>query len=135
VKKKIKIASIILYIISFVTIVFGMVYIFTPKLMPYHEKFIGLAFHQLDARVGKLFLYLLKGAGCCMLAIGISVILIVKHYLEDKPARWIVFIMFSLTLFPLQFITLFIGLYTPWWLITILIVMFITAMILVKSEK
>jgi hypothetical protein len=133
--KKVQIASIILYIISFITVIFGIVYIFTPKLMPYHERFIGLSFEQLDPKVGKLFLYILKGAGSCMLAIGISTALIVKYYLKDKPARWIILIMFSLTLFPLQFITLSIGLYTPWWLVTILIVMFITAMILLRVES
>ncbi len=127
-----KIASIMLYITSAGVIIFGLVYLFTPEIMPYHERYLGVTHEKLPLKIAALFLYMLKGAGSMALSIGITLFMLVRWYFckGDKFISVIIFVMMILALLPLLFITLSIGLYTPWWLVSIIIIMVITAIII-----
>ena len=127
-----KIASIMLYITSAGVIIFGLVYLFTPEIMPYHERYLGITHEELSPKIAALFLYMLKGAASMALSIGITLFMLVRWYFckGDKFISVIIFVMMILALLPLLFITLSIGLYTPWWLVSIIIIMVITAIII-----
>ncbi len=127
-----KIASIMLYITSAGVIIFGLVYLFTPEIMPYHERYLAITHEELPPNIAALFLYMLKGAGSMALAIGISLFMMVRWYFSkgDKFISVIILIMMLVSLIPLLFITLSIGLYTPWWLVSIIIILVVTAIII-----
>jgi hypothetical protein len=133
--KKIKTASILLYIIAFLTVCFGLLYLFTPKIMPYHERFLGMTHEQLEPRVASLFLFMLKGAGGAFLSLGITLFMVVKFPFSrgEQWAWWTIFLMLFLSMVPMLFITITIGLYTPWWLLAIMNILFFVAMIVSKS--
>lgn len=135
-EKKLIIPSIMLYIVSAITVLFGLVYLFTPKLMPYHEKFLGIPQKNLDPSVLKLFLFFLKGAGAAFLSVGITLFMLVKGPFcrGDIWARRIIPVMTLVTLIPLLFITIKIGLYTPWWIIAIMILLVICSMYISKKK-
>ncbi|MEQ8223817.1 MAG: hypothetical protein ABRQ37_15995 [Candidatus Eremiobacterota bacterium] len=127
-----KIASLMLYITSAGVIIFGLVYLFTPEIMPYHERYLGITHECLPPKIATLFLYMLKGAGSMALSIGITLFMMVKWYFckGDKFISVIILIMMLLVLLPLLFITLSIGFYTPWWLVSLIIIFVVTAIII-----
>jgi len=135
-KKKLIISSIMLYIVSIITVLFGLVYLFTPKLMPYHEKFLGIPQENLDPSMLKLFLFFLKGAGAAFLSLGITLFVLVKGPFGrgDVWARRIIPVMTLVALIPLLFITIKIGLYTPWWIIFLMILLVICSMYISKKK-
>ena len=135
--KKLKVASIILYIVSAGAIIFGFIYLFSPTIMPYHERFLRKSHEQLEPKVAKLFLALLKVAGSTFLSIGISLIMLVKGYFSkgDKFAWWIILVMMIISLVPLLYITLSIGLYTPWWIVATMLILLIIAMLISRFSK
>lgn len=134
--KNIKTASLLLYIIATIAIIFGLIYLFTPKIMPYHEKVIGMKHNELDPKIAKLFLSMLKGAGGAILSIGISLIMIVRGPFSrgDIWAWKIVMVMTMTALLPLLFVTLSLGLHTPWWLVFIMIILTIIALFISKKS-
>jgi len=127
-----KIASIILYIVSAGVIIFGLVYLFTPEIMPYHERYLAITHEALPPKIAALFLYMLKGAGGMALSIGVTLFMMVNRYFSkgDKFISVIILVMMFIALCPLLVITLFIGLYTPWWLVSVIIILVITAIII-----
>ena len=129
-----KIASIMLYITSIGVIIFGLVYLFTPEIMPYHERYLGIAHEELPPKVAGLFIYMLKGAGGMALSIGVTLFMMVKWYFckGDKFISVIILIMMLIALVPLLFVTVSIGFYTPWWLVSIIIILVVTAIIINK---
>jgi len=76
--RRLRVASILLYIISGVAILYGFVYMFTPRIMPYHERFLGVTQDKLDPKVIFLILTLLKGAGAASIAMGVGIAMLVK---------------------------------------------------------
>lgn len=127
-----KIASIMLYITSAGIIIFGLVYLFTPEIMPYHERYLAITHEGLPPKIAALFLYMLKGAGSMALSIGITLFMMVRWYFSkgDKFISVIILIMMLVALLPLLFITLSIGFYTPWWLVSLIIILVVTAIII-----
>ncbi|MCD6280014.1 MAG: hypothetical protein J7J85_00215 [Deltaproteobacteria bacterium] len=134
--RRLRVASILLYIISGVAILYGFVYMFTPRIMPYHERFLGVTQDKLDPKVIFLILTLLKGAGAASIAMGVGIAMLVKGPFSkgDNWVRWTIFIMLILALVPVMIITLNIGMYTPWWLICVMITMVLIAMIISRPE-
>lgn len=55
--------------------------------------------------------------------------MLVKGYFSkgDNFAWWIILVMMLISLVPLLYITLNIGLYTPWWVVAIMLVLVIAA--------
>lgn len=135
--KKLKFASVLLYVVSGVAILFGLVYSFTPKIMPYHERFLGMTHEQLNPKVAELLLFILKGAGAAAISIGVSLAMLVKGPLSkgDTWAWWIILVMTMISLVPLLLITLNMGLYTPWWVVGGMIILVITALAISKPPR
>jgi len=134
--RRLRAASILLYIISGVAILYGLVYMFTPRIMPYHERFLGVTQDKLDPKVLFLILSLLKGAGAASIAMGVGIAMLVKGPFSkgDNWVRWTIFVMLILALVPVMIIALYIGMYTPWWLIGVMITMVLIAMIISRPE-
>ena len=134
--RRLRVASVLLYIISGVAILYGFVYMFTPRIMPYHERFLGVTQDKLDPKVLFLILSLLKGAGAASIAMGVGIAMLVKGPFSkgDNWVRWTIFVMLILALVPVMIIALYIGMYTPWWLIGVMIIMALIAMIISRPE-
>lgn len=128
--KKLRIASIMIYVYSGVIILFGFIYSFTSTIMPYHVKFLGMAHEQLRPEVAALFLTLYRVIGVCFLSLGVVVVMLVKGPFSkgDRWSWWTILVTGLIVLVPLLFITLKVGLSSPWWVVSILIILLIVAM-------
>lgn len=69
-RKKIKIAQILLYINAGVIIAFGFMNLLTPKVLPFQLDFMGVTQDQLAPKISELLLLLYKAIGANYLAIG-----------------------------------------------------------------
>jgi hypothetical protein len=136
VSKKLRAASIMLYIVSGVAVLSGLKYIFSSRMMPYHEAFLGMTQEQLDPKVAEFILLQLKGAGAACLSIAVALAMLVKGPFSkgDIWAWWIILIMPLLSLVPLMVISLKIGVSGPWWVIGIAVILVIAAAAISKSE-
>ncbi len=130
--RRVKIASILYLIVSGVSILYGMIYLFSPRILPFHEQFLGLSFEQLQPTVAALMLRFMRDLGGTLIALGIGTVWIVRQYLARNDLRVspILFAMSSIALVPLEINTVTGGWYTPWWVVSILIIMVVTAFIL-----
>lgn len=133
--KNTKIASAILYCVVGVLSVMGCVYLFTPQIMPYHERFIGMQHEQLHPNVNALLLYMMKDMGASFLAIAFALFVLIRGPFKrgERWARWSILAISLIALLPLLYITLSIGLYTPWWLVGLGIILVITALLISKT--
>jgi len=135
--KKLRIASIMLYVVAGVALLFGFLYSFSPTLMPYHERALGMTHEQLQPEVAALFLTMMRVIGSIFLSIGVALILLVKGPFSkgDRWAWWIILFLGLICLVPLLFITLNVGLYSPWWVVAILIILEIVALAISRSPS
>lgn len=130
-------ACILLYIVAVVAIIFGLIYLFSPAIMPYHERFLGMKYKDLDPRMGKLLLTLMKICGSAFIVIGLTLAVLVRipFSRNEKWAEKIIYIISFGTLVPLLGLTINIGLFTPWWIVALALLLVIAAMILSRSER
>ena len=135
--KKLRIASIMLYVVAGVALLFGLLYSFSPTIMPYHERSLGMTHEQLKPEVAALFLTMMRVIGASLLAIGVALALLVKGPFSkgDRWAWWIILLMGLICLVPLFFITLNVGLYSPWWVVGICIILEIVALVISRSPS
>lgn len=134
--KRLTIASIMLYVVSAMTIISGFIYLFSPGIMFYHETFLGMTHEQLEPKVAALFLSLMRVVGATFLSIGVALAMLVKDALTKRDGRaWQTILVMSLIYLVLVlFITLSVGLFTPWWLIGIMLILVIAAMSLSMTK-
>jgi len=132
-----RIASIMLYVVAGVALLFGLLYSFSPTLLPYHERALGMTHEQLQPEVTALFLTMMRVIGVSFLSIGVALALLVKGPFgkEDRWAWWIILFMGLICLVPLLFITLNVGLYSPWWVVAILIILEIVALTISRAPS
>jgi len=135
--KKLKTASILLYIGAGVGLLFGLLFSFSPTIMPYHERFLGTTHEQLKPEVAALFLTMMRVIGASFCAIGVGMVLLVKGLFSkgDRWAWWIVLAMGLVCLVPLLFITLNVGVYSPWWVVGIMIILEIVALVISRAPS
>jgi len=135
--KKLKTASILLYIGAGVGLLFGLLFSFSPTIMPYHERFLGTTHEQLKPEVAALFLTMMRVIGASFCAIGVGMVLLVKGPFSkgDRWAWWIVLAMGLVCLVPLLFITLNVGVYSPWWVVGIVIILEIVALVISRAPS
>jgi hypothetical protein len=116
--------------------VIGSFYLISSKIAPYHEKFLGMSHEQLDPKVATLLLSSIKGSGAAMVSIGVALAMLVKGPFSkgDSWTWWIILFMTLLSLIPLQFITLNIGKDSPWWLVSIMIILVVVSLAISRSE-
>jgi hypothetical protein len=129
-------ARVLLYIVAMTAMIFGLIYAFSPAIMPYHERFLGVKHEDLDPRIGKLLLTLMKICGSAFIVIGITLAALVRipFSRNEKWAEKIIYVIAFGTLLPLLGLTINIGLFTPWWIVALALLLAIAAMILSWSE-
>jgi hypothetical protein len=135
-EKRLKVAAIMLYFFAAYLILFGLVYLLTPRIMPYHERFLGKTFEQLDPKTAYLSLASLKVVGSLALCIGIGFIMIIRLQFSqgDRYAWWIILVMSLVALVPIAFITFSVGgVHSPGWSIVISLVVMSVAMAISKD--
>ena len=89
-----KIAAILFSILSAIAIIFGLMYCLRGHLMDYHIAYLGKTESELNAfsdRIVPLYLALMKIAGACMIAIGLSSLpIIFKPLKREESWAWLV---------------------------------------------
>jgi hypothetical protein len=122
----------------------GIVYFFSPRIMPYHEEVIGTKWESVAPRYQEMFLSLLHGVGATMVSIciaGLS-ILILPFRKGEKWAKWALPSIFLPSNLFLIYITLYLhvtyNVATPWVLcvavLALIVAGFILSMIKIKSD-
>ena len=135
-EKRLKVATIMLYVFAAYLILFGLVYLLSPRIMPYHERFLGKTFEELDSKTATLSVASLKVVGSLALSIGIGFIMMIRLQFSrgDRYAWWIILVMSLVALVPITFITFSIGgVHSPGWSIVISIVLMSVAMAISKD--
>lgn len=129
-----RIASTLLSAVSVAAVAVGIVYCLSPGLMPYHERFLGKGLDALDPRIAELLMLMMKGAGAFFIAFGAGTAILARGAFRrgDASAWWAILVMTLGSMVPLLFITLHIGLYTPWWGVAVTIDLVVTALILAR---
>ncbi|MFB0523491.1 MAG: hypothetical protein ACETV1_07025 [Candidatus Bathyarchaeia archaeon] len=89
---RLKVSSVLLVVIGVAVIAIGVMYISTPRIMSYHENFIGMTHEEIidiNPRLADMMLVLLKGIGVCSIGLGILGIAVsVKIYREGEKWAW-----------------------------------------------
>jgi ABC-type Fe3+ transport system permease subunit len=136
-EKRLKVATIMLYVFAAFLILFGLVYLLSPRIMPYHERFLGKTFEELEPKTATLSLASLKVVGALALSMGIGFVMMIRFQFSrgDRYAWWIILVMSLLALVPITFITFFIGgVHSPGWSIVISILVMSVAMAISRGS-
>jgi ABC-type Fe3+ transport system permease subunit len=135
-EKRLKVATIMLYVFAAFLILFGLVYLLSPRIMPYHERFLGKTFEELDPKTAYLSLASLKVVGALALSMGIGFVMMIRFQFSrgDRYAWWIILVMSLVALVPITVISFFIGgVHSPGWSIVISILVMSIAMAISKG--
>ena len=130
-EKRLKVATIMLYVFAAYIILFGLVYLISPRIMPYHERFLGKTFEELDPKTAMLSLASLKVVGSLALSMGIGFVMMIRFQFSrgDRYAWWIILVMSLLALVPITVISFFIGgVHSTGWSIVISLLVMSVAM-------
>jgi hypothetical protein len=83
------IARILLYILSAMGIVGGLVYMFRQTFFAYHIKYIGGTRHEIEPRTADIIMRLRRCFGGCVLALGVTILLLAGRFAGgDDLVRW-----------------------------------------------
>lgn len=129
---RLRIAFCLLYVVSAASIGVGIAYCLSPTIMPYHERCLGTTHDQLNPRIAALLLFMMRGAGAIFIALGLALTVLVRGPFStgDPHSRVAIGIISLIPLGSLLFLTLNIGLYTPWWAVGLMIVFVLLALAL-----
>ena len=135
-----KVASILLYIVSTVILLFGILYIytgFTKGLLPYHIRFLGKTCDELPPNVCELMRTFVQIIGFAFLAIGATMFMLVKAMFNGQQDEldWKMIATIVTILIPIVPITYHLATYTPWYIIASILVLSIIALFLVRPKK
>jgi hypothetical protein len=94
---------------------FGLVYLFTPKFMPYHAAAIGTSWEKLTPAYQALFLALLKAVGGGFLASATAcfILLFIPYRAKAAWARWALLVVGLIVGIPAIYATLILRWGTP----------------------
>ncbi len=70
---------IIFYLIATGGTCIGLIYLFSPKIMPYHQQFLSMTHEQLPSNIAKLLLTLMRVAGSLFLALSFCIFML-EHF-------------------------------------------------------
>jgi hypothetical protein len=126
----------LLYAVSAIALAYGFFYVFTPDLLPYHRRYLGMPERPLDPAAQRLMLLIYRGVGVAMIATGVTLGLMVRWLLARGDARgwWLIAVMMTISLTPMVAITRAVGPYTPWWGILGLLAIVFAALGLTRSS-
>lgn len=136
-----KIASILLYIVAFVVIGFGSIYIytgFTKGLMPYHFRFLGVdSCDQLPPSVSELMKTFVQIIGFSFLSIGFTLFFLIKGMFNGQQVEldWKIISIMLLILVPVIFVMYHLATYTPWYIVAGILVLAVIALIIIRPHK
>jgi len=130
-------AVVILYAVAAFIILFGLVYLLSPRIMPYHEKYLERKFEEIkknDPKMATISLASLKIVGSLALGMGISFVMIIYQQISngDLSSIWIIFTVSYTALVPTAAVSFSIGGFrsVPGWIISGCLVMVTIAVIL-----
>ena len=138
---KLKIAAILLYIVSFGIIGFGVVYIytgFTVGLMPYHFRFLNVnSCDQLPPNVCELMKTFVQIIGFAFLSIGIALFFLIKGMFNNEQTEldWKIISIMLAVLVPIIFVMYHLAPYTPWYIVAGILVLAVVALLIVRPHK
>ncbi len=143
---KIKISSILFIVISVIAVLYGMLYLFSGKIMGYHEAFIGLSYDELclqNQNIAKLIVGLMHIVGACFVSIGIGVFIISQQLKKQfsKSLWWAILFLLLISLSVMLYVTSYIasniasGVKPPWYLVLFLIITTVIALVLSYKNK
>lgn len=118
---------------------FGLVYLLSPKFMPYHADAIGISWEELTPRYQALLLALLKAVGGGFLGSSVAflTILFIPYRARAAWARWALLGTGVVVGFPALYATLIVKYGTPasppWYAATLCIVLTVVGFALSKS--
>lgn len=112
---KTKIAFVCYLIPAIVLAVFGMVYLFSPTFMPYHQGAVGISWSDLEPPFKILILASLRGisAGQLATSLAIIILLFIPFKSGARWARWAIVTISLAEGLPLLYAVLIIKLGTP----------------------
>jgi hypothetical protein len=136
VSKKLKTAVVLFYILAGIACAYGCIYLLIPTLLPYHQKYIEKPFTDLPPKVQSLFMLIYRGVGVAMIALGLTLIMIVKGFFSkgSRWAWWTILVEMGTVLIPTTIIAYTVGPYTPWWGIGILVLVMAYALYISWKE-
>ncbi len=126
-----------LYVFAVFLILFGLLYLLSPRIMPYHERFLGKTFEQLDPKTATLSLASLKVVGALALSMGIGFVMMIRFQFSrgDRYAWWIILVMSLVALVPITVISFYIGgVHSPGWSIVISLLVMSVAMAISRDS-
>ncbi|MHB8453350.1 MAG: hypothetical protein ACYDDO_01375 [Acidiferrobacterales bacterium] len=133
---RITLASALLYGTSGFGFVYGFIDLLTPRILPYHERFLGLSHADLPPKISILLLSALRIIGVLLIGISTSLAVVVHFAFSAHQlwSWWLLLIAWLAILVPLFFITRRIDSHAPWKVTAVLIAVVVTAMLLSRSE-
>ncbi|KPJ51361.1 hypothetical protein AMJ40_00225 [candidate division TA06 bacterium DG_26] len=131
---RVRYCSILLVVVALVSCVFGLIYCFIPRPMPYHLQFIGVSLEEIgdfNPRLAQWVMFLIRIVGICFLSIGVLVIgIALKAFRRSERWAWVtVFPAAMVVIIPLTTITFYTGEAVKW-VMTGLLVLSLIAMFL-----
>jgi len=120
---------------------FGLLYLFSPKFMPYHSDAIGVTWEELTPRYQALLLALLKSVGGGFLGSSVAflTILFIPYRARAAWARWALLGIGLVVSFPALYATLIVKYGTPasppWYAAALGIVLTIVGFVLSTSTR
>jgi uncharacterized membrane protein len=138
---KLKIAFACNLVCVLLLILGGMVYLFSPQIMPYHQEAVGMEWDEIDSRMQIMLLSLLKGAGLAAIVSGVAmgILLLVPFQHGDAWSRWAIPAVGFMLLLPAVCIAAKLAIVTgaliPWTLLFIPIVLLIFGFFLSTDLK
>lgn len=122
---------------ALVGLTFGVIYLVTSRLLPYHERHLGIPFDALPPGAASLYLLLYRAAGIeALLLAGTAVLLIAGPFRRGEIWAWRILGLITLGLaIPMVFVARAVGDYAPWYVYLGLGVTSVIALILGKPRQ
>ena len=147
---RLRLSSILLVIIGIAVIAIGVIYISTPRIMSYHENFIGMTHEEIseiDPKLADMMLVFLRGIGVLNIALGtLGIAVSLRSYRKGQKWAWYaMLISYLIVLLPTLVITYYVGAFLaifgdlvipvgPFFLILVMLIVFLAAIALPAKE-
>jgi hypothetical protein len=134
-----KIAFVIYFLVFLTTIVFGVIYLFSPTIMPYHKEAINMKWEDLGTGLQVLLQGFMKLTSAGFFVTGLSgmILLLIPFRHGEKWARWAVpsigFVWNIFCLYVTSTVAMKTGASTPWPGLLIAMIMMLVAFMLSPS--
>ncbi len=133
-----RVASILLIVVAFSSLVIGVIYVTRGTLMPYHEEFIGMTVDEIadiSPGLANLATVFIRLAGTLFISVGVSLIAITHYGVRhaEKWAWWTALIAMGVVNVPMVAITAPVG-GLPWILAIAMLTLFVAGIALAARD-